>query len=123
MSFGSLTASNQYVIRSAVSTVIALPRISSNALISTLLASGISSLACEIGLTRYVFQSSALRNRNIDNINRFINPCFSKWLHRVLFWLDCMAIVRDVGIVTILELDYRIVVPPCLGLTFTTTFT
>ena len=42
-----------------------------------------------------------------------INPCFGKWLHRFLFWLGYVAIVCDIGIVTILEFDYRIVVPPC----------
>lgn len=47
-------------------------------------------------------------------MNRLINPCFGKWLHSVLFWPGYVAIVRDVGIVTILEFDYRIVVPPPL---------
>ena len=45
-------------------------------------------------------------------MNKLINPCFDKWLHRILFWPGYMAIVCDVGIVTILESDYRIVVPP-----------
>ncbi len=67
---------------------------------------------CEIRLTRYEFLSSVLYNIDIDNMNKLINPCFGKRLHRFLFWLVYVAIVCDVGIVTILEFDYRIVVPP-----------
>jgi hypothetical protein len=41
-----------------------------------------------------------------------IDSCFDNWLAALLFLPVYVAIVCDVGIVTILEFDYRIVVPP-----------
>ena len=45
-------------------------------------------------------------------MNKLINPCFGKWLHRFLFWLGYVAIVCDVVISGILKRGFRTLLPP-----------